>query len=167
MTETSIDVLVSVLAALAILIGCVGIVIPILPGSILIFIAAIVWAIFIGGTVGWVSFAIIAVFCAIGMASSWVLTGRRLKDRDIPNSTLMWGGVAAIVGFFVVPIVGLLLGFVAGLYLAEYSRLKDSKAAWESSWTAIKAAGIGILIEFICAALSATTFAVALFIHFG
>lgn len=160
------DIIATTLATLAIIVGVLGIILPILPGSILIGIAALVWAFFIGGTTGWVAFAIIAVLVAVGMTSSWILTGTRLKEKEVPNSSLLIGGVFAVVGFFVVPVIGLILGFVAGLYLAEYSRLRDPRLAWDSSWTAIKAAGIGMIIEFSAAMLALGTFVVANVIHF-
>ena len=167
MTDTTtLDVVTTVLAGAAILVGCVGIVVPVLPGSILIGIAALIWAFVIGGAVGWTSFAVIALLVVLGMAASWVLTGKRLKARQIPTRPLLIGGLLAVVGFFVIPVVGLLVGFVAGLYLAEYLRLKEPRIAWESSWTAIKAAGIGMIVEFCCAALAATVFVVAAAIHF-
>lgn len=152
------DIITAILAGLAILVGCVGIIVPILPGSVLIFIATLVWAIVIGGTHGWVAFAIIAVLTGIGLAAGWVLTGSRLKERQIPNSTVLAGALGAIVGIFVIPVVGLPIGFVAGIYLAELSRVKDSKQAWDSSWAAIKAIGIGVVIEFACAVLSLGVF---------
>ncbi|GAA4283082.1 DUF456 domain-containing protein [Brevibacterium daeguense] len=162
----TVDVVATTIAGIAILVGCIGIVVPVLPGSILIGLAALGWAIAIGGTTGWVTFAVIAVLVSIGMTASWVLTGRRLKAKQVPNSSLLVGGVLAVIGFFVVPIIGLLLGFVAGLYLAEYLRLKDYRTAWDSSWTAIKAAGIGIIIEFSAAAVAAGAFVVGNVVHY-
>ena len=35
----------------------------------------------------------------------------------------MIGGACGVVGFFVVPVVGLFLGFVLGVYVAERRRL--------------------------------------------
>lgn len=166
MDTMTLDIITTVLAGAAILVGCVGIVVPVLPGSILIGIAALIWALVLGSAPVWVAFAVIAVLVALGMSASLVLTGRRLKAKQVPNSSLLIGGLLAIVGFFVIPVVGLLVGFVAGLYLAEYLRLRDARGAWDSSWAAIKAAGIGIAVEFSCAAVAAGAFAVATVIHF-
>lgn len=157
----TVDALTAILAGLAILVGCVGIIVPVLPGSILIFIATLVWAIVIGGTHGWVAFAIIAVLVGIGMAAGWVLTGSRLKEREIPNSTVFFGALGAIVGIFAIPVLGLPIGFVAGIYLAELSRIKDARTAWDSTWVAIKAIGIGVVIEFGCAVLALGVFVAA------
>lgn len=160
------DTLTSVLVAAAILVGCLGIILPVLPGSILIGIAVLVWAIVIGGPMAWIIFAIVAVFVAGGMSSSLVLTGRKLKTMEVPNTSVLLGGVLGIVGFFVIPVVGLPIGFVVGLFLAEYLRLHEAKLAWDSSWESIKAIGLGTAIEFMLALLAAITFGIGVLIHF-
>jgi uncharacterized protein YqgC (DUF456 family) len=79
---------------------------------------------------------------------------RRLKDAGIPKSTQWTGAVLGVVGFFVVPVVGLFLGFVLGVYVAEHRRV-GAAAAWPSTRHALKAVGLSILIELV-AALVAT-----------
>ena len=59
-------------------------------------------------------------------------------------------------GFFVVPIVGLPLGFVLGIYLAELSRLQDLATAWTATKQALRSVGWSILIELIGAGLAAS-----------
>lgn len=160
------DILTSVLVGLAILVGCLGIILPVLPGSILIAIAVLVWAIVIGGPTAWIIFTIVAVFVASGMSASLVLTGRKLKAMAVPNRSVLVAGVLGIIGFFVIPVVGLPIGFIAGLYLAEHTRLHDAKEAWASSWGSLKAIGIGTAIEFLLALLAAITFGIGTLIHF-
>jgi uncharacterized protein len=46
----------------------------------------------------------------------------------------------------VVPVVGLVLGFVLGIYLSELQRL-GGKAAWPATKVALKAVGLSLLIE--------------------
>jgi uncharacterized protein YqgC (DUF456 family) len=65
----------------------------------------------------------------------------------VPNRTLIVGGVLGIVGFFVIPIVGLVVGFVLGVFLAEQVRLRDTRQAWPSTKHALKATGLSMLIE--------------------
>ena len=55
------------------------------------------------------------------------LPGARIRAAGVPGRTLLAGGVLGIVGFFVVPVVGLLLGFVLGVYLAE---LAPARPRW-------------------------------------
>ena len=52
-----------------------------------------------------------------------------------------------LIGFFVIPVVGLPLGAVAGVYLAERRRLGTHELAWRSTVTVVKAFGVGVLIE--------------------
>jgi uncharacterized protein YqgC (DUF456 family) len=137
---------VEVLVALAIAVGLVGILVPVLPGSVLVLGAILVWAWELGGATAWVTFGLAAALLLVGGVVKYLVPNRRLKDAGIPASTQWIGAALGIVGFFVIPVVGLLIGFVLGVYLAEYRRL-DARAAWPSTKHALKAVGISILIE--------------------
>jgi uncharacterized protein YqgC (DUF456 family) len=143
-----------ILVALAIAVGLVGILVPVLPGSILILVAVLVWAAEVGGATAWTVFAVSAALLVAGGVVKYVLPGRRLKDAGIPSSTQWIGAALGIVGFFVVPVVGLFLGFVLGVYLAERHRVGGA-AAWPSTKAALRAAGLSIAIE-LAAGLLAT-----------
>lgn len=162
----TVQVVVTVLVALAYVVGLTGIVVPVLPGTILIVISTLVWAIAIGGWPAWVAFAIVLVLGAIGMTCSYVLTGRRLKAHEVPTWPLLVGIAAGIVGIFVIPFLGLPIGFIVGLYVSEALRLKDARRGLASAWVAVKALGTGILVEFSLAMLSTITFAIAVTVHF-
>jgi uncharacterized protein YqgC (DUF456 family) len=134
------------LVALAIAVGLVGIVVPILPGSVLILGGILVWALEIGGATAWAVFGVAAVVLVVGAVVKYLVPNRRLKDAGVPASTQWVGAGLGIVGFFVIPVVGLFVGFVLGIYLAEYRRL-GGRAAWPSTKHALKAVGFSILIE--------------------
>jgi uncharacterized protein YqgC (DUF456 family) len=150
---------VEVLVALAIAVGLVGVIVPVLPGSLLVLAAILVWAWDLGTGTGWVVFAVATVCIALGSVVKYVVPGRRLKDNGIPGSTLLLGGVLGIVGFFVIPVVGLLVGFVLGVYLAELRRV-GADAAWPATLHALKAVGLSILIELVASLGAAVTWAV-------
>jgi uncharacterized protein YqgC (DUF456 family) len=145
---------VEVLVALAIAVGLVGILVPVLPGSVLILGGILVWAWQVGGATAWTVFAVAAAILVAGNVVKYLVPNRRLKDAGIPASTQWIGAGVGIVGFFVVPVVGLFIGFVLGVYLAEYRRV-GSTAAWPSTKHALRAVGLSILIELV-AALAAT-----------
>jgi uncharacterized protein YqgC (DUF456 family) len=145
---------VELLVALAIAVGLVGILVPVLPGSALVLAAVLVWAWQVGGATAWVVFAVAAAVLVAGAVVKYVVPNRRLKDAGIPASTQWIGAGLGVVGFFVIPVVGLFIGFVLGVYLAEYHRL-GGKAAWPSTRHALKAVGVSILIE-LAAGLVAT-----------
>ena len=145
---------VEVLVALVIAVGLVGILVPVLPGSVLVLGGVLAWAWDVGGATAWTVFALVAVLLVAGSVVKYLVPNRHLKDAGIPASTQWIGAGLGIVGFFVVPVVGLFIGFVLGVYLAEYRRV-GSAAAWPSTKHALRAVGLSILIE-LAAALLAT-----------
>lgn len=137
-----------VLVAVAIAMGLMGVVVPILPGAVLVVGAIGVWAALTGGGTAWAVFAVAVTLVAAGQVVKYLLPGRQLKASGVPNATLLAGFVLGVVGFFVIPVVGLFVGFVVGVYLAEVRRL-GTQAAWPSTVAALRAAGLSILIELL------------------
>jgi uncharacterized protein YqgC (DUF456 family) len=162
----TVQIIVTVVVGIAYVVGLTGIVVPVLPGTITIVIATLIWAILIGGWPAWVAFGIVLVLSAIGMTTSYVLTGRRLHAAEVPMWPIYVAIASAIVGLFVIPFLGLPIGFLVGLYVAESLRLKDWRMGLENAWIALKALGLGILIEVSMAMLSTITFAIAVVVHF-
>lgn len=148
------------LVGLAVLVGLVGVVVPVLPGSVLIGAAVLVWAILRGGG-AWPVFAVVAVLLAVGSVGSYLWTGRRVAASGVPQRSLVIAGLAGIVGFVLVPGVGLLLAFPGALFGLEYLRVRDTVAARDSAWLALKATGLGMLLELGLALAAATTWALA------
>ncbi|MEI2810069.1 MAG: DUF456 domain-containing protein [Nocardioides sp.] len=136
------------LVALAIAIGLAGLVVPILPGSILIAVALVIWGFQTGGTTAWVVTAIAVAILLAGQVIKYVVPGRRMKTAGVPNRSLLFGALFGVVGFFVIPIVGLFVGFPIGVYVAEHARV-GREQAWPSTWAAIKAVLASMLIELL------------------
>jgi uncharacterized protein YqgC (DUF456 family) len=136
----------SVVASMVILFGLAGIIVPVLPGTILIGAAIVGWAAFTGGEAAWVAAGIAVALLAVGALVKFAVPRRRLRDVGVPTSTIVVGGILGIVGFFVIPVVGLFVGFVGGVWLAEARRL-GVRNARPSTKSAIGAVGLSILIE--------------------
>jgi uncharacterized protein YqgC (DUF456 family) len=147
------------LAGLAIAVGLVGILVPVLPGSALIVAGVLGWAAATSSASGWAVFAAVAAIVAVGAVVKYVLPSRRLGVAGIPVSTQYAGALLGLVGFFVVPVVGLVVGFVAGVYLAELRRVGSGRAG-SSTWHALKAVGLGILVELLAGMVAAAVWAV-------
>ena len=139
--------------ALVIAVGLVGILVPVLPGSVLVLAAIAVWAVEQGGSTAWTVFAVAGVLLGAGTIVKYAVPGRRLQRSGIPASTQWLGALGAVVGFFVVPVVGLFLGFVVGVYAAERHRV-GAQGAWPSTKAALGAVGLSILIELAAAVLA-------------
>jgi hypothetical protein len=148
-----------VVVAVAVLVGLVGIVVPFLPGTLLILGAVLVWAVETGTRTGWVVFALVTTLLVLGTVAKYVVPHRGMRTTGVPSRTVLAGGLLGIVGFFVIPVVGLFVGFVLGVYLAELRRVGHA-AAGPSTRSALKAIGISVLVELAAGLLAAATWLV-------
>lgn len=146
------------LVALAIAVGIVGTVVPVLPGVLIVGAAVLTWAVVEGGWVAWAVALGVAALLGLGQALKVFVPGRRLAGSGVPWWVLALGGAVGIVGFFVVPVLGLPLGFVLGVYLGEAVRLRSWRA-WPTTRAAMAAVGLSILIEFTSTVLAAALWA--------
>lgn len=137
----------AVLAGVMIATGLVGTVLPVLPGPLLVVGGVAVWAVPRGDALGWWVLGIAVLVTVAGQVAKYLLPGRRLRASGVPTRTLLAGLVLGVVGFVVVPVVGLFIGFVLGVWLAELARLPDAGTAWRSARGALTAVGWSILIE--------------------
>ncbi|MGV8965730.1 MAG: DUF456 domain-containing protein [Cellulomonas sp.] len=142
---------------LIVLVGLFGVVVQVLPGGLLVLGAIAVWAVVTGTGWSWAVLAVAVVATVVAGVGKYLLAGRHLRSAGVPNSTLVWGGLAGIVGFFVLPVVGLPVGFLLAVYVAELSRLHDQRTAWTSTLAALRATGITILVELAGALVAAGT----------
>lgn len=166
MDPTTLEAVTTGAAALLLVVGVLGTIIPILPGSLLTIGTLLVWAWVLGSTASWTAALIGVALAVVGMSASAILTGRKMRREQIPRGPVIIGVIVGVVGMFIVPVVGLFLGFALGLLLAEYARRKDLSAAWRSSVEAMKSMGFGMLLECACASLAAFAFVVGAIVHF-
>jgi uncharacterized protein YqgC (DUF456 family) len=136
-----------VLVALAIAIGLVGIVLPFLPGTLLIYAAIAVWAFMVRGTVAWVVLGVVTAVLGASLLVKYLWPARRMRAADVSGRTLAAGALAGVIGFFVIPVVGLIVGFVAGVYLAELAHRRDNRRAWASTVHAVKGVALSMGVE--------------------
>lgn len=155
------DVLLNVLVGIALVVSAVGIVVPILPGTLLAAGALLVWAVLTGGTVAWSVLAIAGVLLVLGQVLKYLLPHKSMTAAGVPGRTILVGWIAGIAGFILIPIVGLPVGFIAGVLLAEMLRLGQWQKAWESTWVAMRATGFAMMIELAALMLAASFWFVA------
>ena len=136
------------LIGLAMFVGIVGTILPFLPGLPIAWAAALVYGVAAGfGAIGWVCFVLITALAIGGMVAGFVVPQRKVKEGGAPFSTTVWGVIGAVIGFFVIPIVGIVVGAVVGILLAERSRTGDWGQAWASTKRALLGFGIGALVQ--------------------
>ena len=148
----------TLLVGVVMVVGLLGVVVPLLPGTALILAAGIAWAALVveEGTTRWLVVGVMAALLVAGLVLKYALPGRRLAGR-LPRRTLMSGAVGAVLGLFLLPPLGLLIGGVLGVYLAESSSPRDGSSAWRSTVQVLKAVGLGVLAELTAGVLMVGT----------
>jgi uncharacterized protein YqgC (DUF456 family) len=107
-------------------------VIPILPGLLIIWVAALGYGISAGfGTLGWILFALITVLMLGGSILDNLLMGAKAHKEGAPWWVVLIALASAVVGSIAIPIpiVGGILAALLVLFLLEWLRLKDARKA--------------------------------------
>jgi len=138
---------IAVISALIMTVGIIGIVVPVLPGLLLVWTGVALWAISETSTVGWIVVGAATVLAAAGVLLQFVIPGQRMRRAGVATSTLVAGVVVAIAMGIVIPVVGAVVGFPLGIYAVQRIRRHNHRKAWESTVHALKAIGLNILIE--------------------
>lgn len=149
-----------VLVAMAIAVGLVGILVPFLPGTLLVWAAIAVWAYVEHSTVSWVVLGVATAVLGAGILVKYLWPARRMRAADVNGRTLAAGAVLGVIGFFVVPVAGLVLGFVLGVFLAELAQRRDRRRAWASTVHAVKGVALSVGVELIAALLATAVWVV-------
>ena len=144
-----------ILVALAIAVGIIGIIVPLLPGTLLVFGAIVVWAVFENNVTAWVTLGVVTALIGVSTLIKYLWPMRRMRAADVRTLSLVAGAVLGIIGFFVIPVLGLVIGFVLGVYLAELANRHDQRLAWTSTKHAVKGVALSMGVE-LAGALLAT-----------
>jgi len=141
---------------IAIVMMAVGLlVIPILPGLVIIWVSALGYGIAAGfGVLGWVMFALITILMLAGSILDNLLMGAQAHKEGAPWWVVLIALVSAIIGSFVIPIVGGILAALLVLFLIQWIRLKDARKALTSmkgmmvgwGWAAVFRVIIGLVM---------------------
>ena len=127
-------------------------VIPILPGLVIIWAAALGYGMVAGfGVLGWVMFALITVLMLAGSIIDNVLMGTSAHKEGAPWWVILLALVAAIVGNFLIPIpiIGGILAALLTLFSIEWLRRKDWHKALASMKGMLVGCGWALVIRFI------------------
>lgn len=139
----STETLAAIVVGLTMAVGIVGTVLPIVPGLWLVWVAALGYGLVAGfDWSGWAAMAVITALALAGTAASFSLPQRGAAGAGVP----WWGQLVAlatgVVGFFLIPVVGALLGFALGILVVSLLQTRDMRRAW----TATKATLRGMLL---------------------
>lgn len=153
-----------VLVALVIAVGIIGIIVPLLPGILLVYAAILVWAVVEHNVTSWVTLGVVTALIGATTFIKYMWPMKRMRAADVGTMTLLAGAALGIIGFFVIPIVGLVIGFVFGVYLAELANRRDQRVAWTSTKHALKGVALSVGVELAGALLATVAWAFGVYV---
>jgi hypothetical protein len=139
------QVLLETLTLFVLLVCLAGLLIPVFPGLTVMWIATLVYAIvqFINGKMSWVDwflFFIITLLMIGGNIIDNVIIAKHMREKNVPWVSILFAyAVGLIVSVIFTPLAGIAAS-PAGLFLAEWFRLKDraiafaNTKAWLTGW---------------------------------
>ena len=136
--ELLLQVILETLILFALIVGLLGLIVPIFPGLVIMWLATLVYAILqnaAGNMTGWkwFIFGIITVLMIAGSIADNLIIAQKMRDKYIPWSSILFAFAASLIAsLFFTPLIGLVAA-PAGLFLAESRRLKDRDAAVDST----------------------------------
>lgn len=123
--------MVVVVVGVVIAVGIVGTIAPVVPGLWLIWAACLAYGLITGfGTVGMIAIGVVTVIAAGATAAGFVLPQRGAAGAGVSPLGQVLALILAVVGFFVVPVVGTPIGFAVGILIAALVQSKRLGPAW-------------------------------------
>ncbi len=150
-----LDLSLRFLTLLIMLVGLFGLVIPIFPGVVIIWLAALGYGILAGfGTLGGWLFAVITLLMLAGVTVDNVLMGAGARQGGASWYAIAVGILAGILGTAAFPPIGGLIAAPLGLFLVEAARQRDWRKALEASrgwawgcgWAFVVRFGLGVVM---------------------
>ena len=136
--DSTLQIILEVFTLFVLLVGLLGLIVPVFPGLTVMWLGTLVYSLIqnaAGNMTGWhwFLFGLITVLMIIGNIADNLIIARKMRDKYIPWSSILWAFAAGIVAsLFFTPLIGLVAA-PAGLFLAESSRLKNRDAAIDST----------------------------------
>jgi uncharacterized protein YqgC (DUF456 family) len=146
---TWIETIVFGLTVLTMLVGLFGLIVPIFPGNVIIWLAALIYGLVFGfGTLGGVIFGFMTGMMIAAVLVDNVLMGVKSRENGAAWTSIFLAIIAGVVGTVVFPPIG---GFIASpltLFLAEFGRHRDRDRAIQTTKGLLWGWGMSFLVRF-------------------
>lgn len=139
------------IAVLFILLGLAGVIIPLLPGSLLIWLTVALYALAERANgltaIDPVTFVVVTLIALItGLSDFWLpLLGAKVSGSS--KRALLFGVIGSIIGTFVLPLLGSIAGYAIGILLGEYQKYGDWEKALRAGAGGLAGWGIATLLQ--------------------
>jgi uncharacterized protein YqgC (DUF456 family) len=139
-----------------IIVGLIGIIVPLIPGTFLIWLSVLVYAIVEGfDTIDWITFTVISIIALVtGTADLWMsLLGARTGGAS--KRAIAYGIVGSIAGLIILSpifpplgsIFGGIIGYSIGVLLGQFHKHNDWNIAIKASLGGLAGWGIATVIQ--------------------
>lgn len=140
---------INILTALTMLFGLLGLIIPIFPGNVVMWVAALIYGLIFGfGRVGGIMFAIISLLMLAATLADNVLMGTKAREKGAAWLSILLALAAGVVFTFIFPPIGGIIAAPLVLFLMEYQRLKDSTEATKVVKALLTGWGLAFVVRF-------------------
>jgi uncharacterized protein YqgC (DUF456 family) len=151
------------LVGLVMLFGVLGVMVPGVPGTWLVWAGLLWWALHENTGRAWALLVGATALLLVVQVVKWLLPPRRLRGTAASRRMAVCACAGALLGFVLVPVLGAVPGFIGGIYLCERLRLGTSGEAAASTRTVMRSVGTSVLVElFACMLVTAAWLAVTL-----
>ncbi len=137
----ALNTIVLVLVFLLMLIGLIGTVLPVLPGTVIILLAALVYALAEGfQAVGWPTLLVLGVLTIIATSADIWASSVGAKVGGASGWSVVAGLIGGLAGFLVFNLPGSIIGAILAVLLTEIVRVGDPRQAlragsgWMLGW---------------------------------
>ncbi|NLF64237.1 MAG: DUF456 domain-containing protein [Chloroflexi bacterium] len=143
------------IAVLFILVGLVGVILPILPGTLLVWLSVFFYYL-VERALGFaaidpITFIVVTALALVaGTSEIWLpLLGARQSGSS--KRTMVAGLLGALIGTFVLPIplVGTVVGYAAGVLLGEYQKHGDWDKALRAGAGGLAGWGLATVLQLV------------------
>jgi hypothetical protein len=122
------------------LFGLIGLIIPIFPGLLVIWLAELGYGVLNGfDTAGWIFFGLSTIFFAAGSVLDNVVMGRQAYKDGASIISILVAMFFGVLGNLVTPVIGGFIGAILALFIMEWIRRKN----WRAAMTATRGWAVG------------------------
>lgn len=154
------DILLWSIAVLLVILGLVGIIVPALPGPVLVF-AGLFLAAWIDGftKVGWLPLTLLGTLTALSFAADLLSTGAGAKKAGASKLAVIGAAVGTVIGIFfglAGIVVGPFVGAAAGEFAANRDLVRAGKVGYGTLIGLVLGAALKIALSLVMIGVFAT-----------
>ena len=132
-----LNTIVLVLISILMLVGLIGTVLPVLPGTVMILLAALIYALAEGfQAIGWPTLLVLLVLTLVATSADIWASSVGAKAGGASGWSVVVGLFGGLAGFLLFSLPGSILGAILGVLATEIMRVGDLKHALKagSGW---------------------------------